>query len=417
MTLPYQGIRMVDFTQVQQGPSATQVLADYGMDVIKVERINDGEIGRRNPPRVNGISAYFLANNRNKRTISLDLRRPEAKEIIYKMVKVSDIVASNFRPGVMDRMGFGYEELDKINPRIIWAVATGFGSSGPYEKRIGQDLLAQALGGMISLTGDRESPPRPAGTFIADFLGGMLFAQGMMAALAAREQTGRGQIVDSCLLNGMIVSHIQENAAVLNLGKEYPRPHPAGGHSANGALYAIYECKDGKYFAMMGSFAENVLGRVCQALEIEPSLADDPRWKDVDLRSEETWGFYPVLKAGFKKFDRDEVELRFLEYDLPPGPVHNLQEVFEDPQVIHNEMIVDMEHSIYGPIKLTGFPVKLSDTPATLRLPPPTVGEHNEEVLRELNYTDDEIRALQREGVVGSENARRAALDLIGEGI
>ena len=124
-----------------------------------------------------------------------------------------------------------------------------------------------------------------------------------------------------------------------------------------------------------------------------------------------------MLKAGFKKFDRDEVERRFLEYDLPPGPVHNLQEVFEDPQVIHNEMIVDMEHSIYGPIKLTGFPVKLSDTPATLRLPPPTVGEHNEEVLRELNYTDDEIRALQREGVVGSENARRAALDLIGEGI
>ncbi len=407
MTLPYQGIRMVDFTQVEQGPSGTQVLADFGVDVIQVERIDTAEIGRRNVPKFNGISCNYLANNRNKLSLSLDVRKPEAKEIVYQLVKVSDIVASNFRPGVMDRLGFGYEKLKEINPRIIWAAASGYGLTGPYDKRIGQDLLAQALGGLISLTGERDGPPTAAGTFIADFLGGMLFAQGMMAALAAREQTGRGQIVDTCLLNGMIVSHIQENAAVLNTDKKYPRPPRGGGHSANGPLYAIYECKDGKYFAMMGSFAENVLGRVCKALEIQPSPAEDPRWKDADMRDLETWQLHPVLKEGFKKYTRDEVERRFEEHDLPPGPVHDLQDVFQDPQVLHNEMVLETEHPEYGRVKLTGFPVKLSDTPATLRMAPPIVGEHNEEVLQELAYSDDRIRALQEAGVVGSENVKR----------
>ncbi len=409
MTLPYEEVRLIDFTQLEQGPCGTQVLADFGADVIKVERIDTGEIGRRQVPQVCGVSYYYMAGNRNKRSLSLDLRKPEAREIVYRLVGVSDIVASNFRPGVMDRLGFAYEKLKEINPRIIWAAASGYGLTGPYEGRIGQDLLAQAMGGLMSMTGERDGPPVPTGTWIADYLGAMLFAQGMMVALAAREKTGRGQVVDSNLLNGMVASHLQENAAVLNIGQKYPRPPRGGGHTGSGPLYAIYRCRDGKYFALMGLLAENTLDRVCKALEIRPSPADDPCWKDLNMRDDEVWQLRPILEKAFQKFNRDEVERRFEEQDLPPGPVYDTDDVFRDPQVIHNEMVVETEHAAYGRVKLTGFPVKLSDTPATVRMPPPIVGEHNEEVLREFGYSDDEIRALQQAGAVGSENLKRGA--------
>lgn len=408
MTLPYEDIRVLDFTQLEQGPAATQVLADFGADVIKVERVDVGEIGRRQQPQVRGMSYFFLADNRNKRSLSLDVRRPEGREVIDRIVESADIVASNFRPGVMERLGLGYDRLSEINPRVIWAAASGYGLSGPYEKRIGQDLLAQALGGLMSMTGEEDGPPTATGTWIADYLGAMLFAQGMMIALAAREKTGRGQIVDSNLLNGMIASHLQENAAVLNVGQTYPRPEPGTGHSGSGPLYAVYECKDGKHYALMGALVSDGLERVSRALEIAPSLADDPRWKDASRDTDTRRQLRIALEQAFKKFTRDEVEARFAAHDLPPGRVYELHEVFGDPQVIHNEMVLEVEHPAYGAVKLTGFPVKLSDTPATLRISPPTVGQHNEEVLKQFGYTDDDIRALQEDGVVGSENLKRA---------
>jgi formyl-CoA transferase len=348
-----------------------------------------------------------MANNRNKRSISIDIRKPEGKEIIYKMAETSDIVASNFRPGVMDRIGFGFEKFQEINPRIIWAVASGYGQTGPYEKRAGQDLLAQALGGLIAMTGDRDGPPTTAGTWIADYLGAMMLAQGIMIALAAREHTGRGQVVDTNLLNGMVASHIQENAVVLNSDQRYPRAERGGGHSRSGPLYGIYECKDGNYYALMGGFINDSLSRVSDALAIQPSLDEDPRFKDVDLRSGYSPELRTALEEAFKKFTRSEVEERFDRVNLPPGSVYDIEEMFDDPQVVHNDMIVEAEHPVYGAVKLTGFPMKLSDTPATMRIAPPTVGEHNEQVLAQLGYTEGQIRDLQTAGVVGSENIQR----------
>ena len=394
MTLPYQDIRIIDFTQLEQGPSGTQVLADFGADVIKVERIDIGEIGRAQIPQIKGASLWFMANNRNKRSLSLDLAKPEAKEVIYRMVATADVVASNFRPGVMERLGFGYEKLEEINPRIIWAAASGYGQSGPYRDRVGQDLLAQAMGGLMAMTGESDGPPTATGTYIADYLGDMAFAQGIMAALAAREKTDHGQMVDSNLLNITIASHLQENAAVLNTEQEYPRPPHGVGHAGGGPLYAVYECKDGKHYALMGGLVSDGLGRVSRALAIEPSLAEKPRPKDIG----------ETLSQAFKKFTRDEVERRFCEQGLPPGSVYELGEVFEDPQVIHNEMVVETEHPAYGRVKLTGFPVKLSHTPATLRRAPPTVGEQNQEVLQEFGFSEDEIRILHDSAVIGSED-------------
>ena len=259
----------------------------------------------------------------------------------------------------------------------------------------------------MSMTGEEGGPPTATGTWIADYLGAMLFAQGMMLALAARAKTGRGQVVDSNLLNGVIASHLQENAAVLNSGQTYPRPEPGTGHSGSGPMYATYECKDGKHYALMGALISDALDRVSLALEIEPSLAEDPRWRNASRSAETGRELRIVLERAFKRFTRDEVEAQFAEHGLPPGSVYELDEVFEDPQVIHNEMVLEAEHPAYGAVKLTGFPVKLSDTPATLRISPPTVGQHNEEVLTEFGYSDDEIQALQGAGVVGSENLKQ----------
>jgi formyl-CoA transferase len=399
---------MIDFTHIEQGPVGTQVLADFGVDVIKVERIDTGERFRAGGPKFRGMNSAWLADNRNKRSLTLDLKKPEATQIIHRLVETFDIVANNFRPGVMDRLGLGYEELKAINPRIIWAAATGYGLTGPYDKRYGQDLLAQSIGGLMAMTGERDGPPTATGTPIADFMGAMLFAQGMMAALAARERTGRGQIVDSCLMNGMIVSHLQENVAVLNMDEKYPRPLPGGGSSRSRPFYAVYECKDGKYFTLMAGARDRIKERVSKALGIEPSLAEDPRWKDVDMSSGESWELRPVLEEAFKKFTRSELEERFEEQGLPPAPVYELDEVFRDPQVVHNDLVLELEHPAYGKVKVTGFPVKLSETPAKLRMSPPIVGEHNEEVLREAGYSDAEIRTYQEAGVVGSETLKRA---------
>ena len=331
-----------------------------------------------------------MANNRNKRSLSLDLTKPEAKAVIYRMVESCDVVASNFRPGVMERIGFGYEALRKINPRLIWAVASGYGQTGPYQERIGQDLLAQAMSGLMAMTGDRDGPPTATGTYIADYLGALAFAQGIMAALAAREKTGQGQVVDTSLLNIALASHLQENTAVLNTGQVIRRPPNGSGHDGGGPLYAVYECGDGRHFALMGGLIDNGLGRVSDALEIEPPLAEYPSREDMSA----------VLRQAFLKFPRDEVESRFCEHGLPPGAVKELEEAFEDPQVIHNDMVIETEHAAYGRVKLTGFPVKLSETPATLRRPPPTVGEQSEEVLHEFGYSADEILAMAEAGAI-----------------
>jgi formyl-CoA transferase len=258
------------------------------------------------------------------------------------------------------------------------------------------------------MTGDPEGLPTVTGTWIADYLGGMLFAQGIMAALAAREHTGRGQIVDSCLLNSVVASHLQESTGVLNTGQKYPRPPAGGGHAWSGPLYAVYECKDGKFWALMGGFVPDPLESISTALEIRPPLGKDPRFNDIDMTSDEAWVLRPLLEEAFMKFTRDEVEERFDEQNLPPGAVYEPDEVFDDPQVIHNDLVVETEHPSYGRVKMTGFPVKLSNTPATLRRAPPTVGEHNEDVMREFGYSDEEIRGFQEVGAVGSENLKRA---------
>jgi crotonobetainyl-CoA:carnitine CoA-transferase CaiB-like acyl-CoA transferase len=411
VTGAYDGVRILDFTQLEQGPCGTQVLADFGAEVIKIERIDVGEIGRRQFPTVaDGYSPHWSATNRNKKSLSLDLKSERGIALVLELARDADIVASNFRPGVMDRLGLGWDALSAVNPRIIVAYASGYGQSGPYTDRRGQDLAAQAIGGLMALTGSQEGGAVPCGTFIADYMASLQFAQGMMIALAARERTGRGQVVDTCLLNAAVVSHLQEGTTFLNTGQTYPRP-PAGiAHAHNTALYGQYRTADDRWIALIGEFyVTEPWKRVARALDLPDEVRDDPRFQDNDGLLKHLIETRDLVAAGVARMELDAALARFEAEDVLTAPVNEYPSVFADPQVLHNEMVLHADVPDVGEMAFVGIPVKLSDTPGALRSAPPTVGQHNEEVLRAMGYSPEAIRELQAAEVVGSENQRRHA--------
>lgn len=403
----FEGVRVIDFTQLEQGPSGTQVLADFGAEVIKVERIDVGEIGRRQFPTINGYSPHWSATNRNKKSISVDLKHEDGIALIHELAREADIVASNFRPGVMERLGLGWEKLSAINPRIIVAYASGYGQTGPYAYRRGQDLAAQALSGLMALTGTADGGPMPSGTFLIDYIASMQFAQGMMIALAARERTGRGQVVDSNLLNAAIATHLQEGTTFLNTGQTYPRP-PAGiAHAHNTALYGYYRTADDSWLVLVGEFyVSEPWKRAARALDLPETVRDDPRFQSVEGLREHLAETRDLVAAAVRRLTRDEAITRFEAEDVLVAPVQDYPEVFQDPQVLHNDMVIGAEVPGVGEMKFVGMPVKLSDTPAVLRAIPPTVGQHNDEILRRLGRTSEQIAELKRQGIIGSESDR-----------
>ena len=404
MTQPFEGVTILDFTQLEQGPSGTLMLADFGAEVIKVERIGSGEIGREQTPRHQGMSCHWAANNRNKLSISVDLKHPEGMRIIQRLAERSDIVASNFRPGVMERLGLGYAELSKRNQRVICAYASGYGQSGPYRDLRGQDLAAQALSGLMDLTGSQDGPPTPVGTFAIDYLAAMQFAIGMMAALAARERTGRGQIVDTCLLNAAIGLHHQEATAFLNTGQRYPRPPNGIAHAHNTPLYARYQCADGQWLVLIGEFyIDEPWRRTARAMRLPEHQVRDPRFQTVAGLLEHSDEVSRLLKQAFLAITREEAIERLAAEDVLCAPVNDYPAVFADPQINHNEMVIEAEHPTVGSYRMVGMPIKLSATPATLRSAPPMVGENNREVLERIGYDDDEVQRLRRDRVIGSE--------------
>ena len=392
---PLEGVKVIDFTQMMAGPWGTQMLADLGAEVIKIERTNTGEWERGLASMgelLAGDSPFFHAMNRNKKSLTLDLKHPEAKRIVYKLVEDADVVAENFRPGALDRLGYGYDQMSSINPGIVYLSSSGYGSSGPYLGRPGQDLLIQGMSGMVAYTGRGGDPPTPAGSSVVDEGTAMVNAMSILAALYHKQRTGQGQKVEVNLLSTAVAMQCQEAVAHLNLGQKFERSKAGIGSPWLSAPFGVYPTRDGYMTISMSDLP--TVGRVFDLPELEKY--SDPM--DAFHRRDE-------IKTAIEAKTPEKTTAEWLEilneHKIWCGPVNSFEEVFEDPQVDHNELVVTMQHPKAGEVKLIGFPAKFSQTPATYRSAAPLVGEHNEEILQSLGYDNEEISRLEREGVTG----------------
>lgn len=383
------GVKVLDFTQLLQGPYATQMLGDLGADVIKIERFRSGDMYRAmtffNKWLPGGESPCFLPWNRNKRSLSLDLKKPEAIEIIRKLAKDADLVVENFRPGVMERLGIGYEDLKSINPRLIYCAATGWGVSGPYCDRPGQDLLVQGVSGAAMTSGRSDDGPVPLGTALCDQLGAMHIVYGALASLFWRERSGRGQRVDVSLLKAALAFQSQDFFTVQNLGESFQRPSSGIAHPGNGAPFGVYRTADG-YLAI----AMNPWKRVVEALG-HPELL---QYENPQVLFESRDAIWTELQAIIERQSTAHWLKKMLALDLWVAEVKAQDQVAADPQVQHVKGFVDIGHPKAGTVSITNIPIDLSETPGAIRLPAPLIGQHGREILSELNYPSSQIDSL-----------------------
>ena len=377
--LPLEGVRVLDFTQVMMGPCCTQMLGDYGADVIKIERSGMGDLSRwgigEDPD--GGNNPVFTSLNRNKRSLALDLKSEADRAIVRRLVETADVVVNNFRPGVMERMGFGYEELKRINPRLIWAMGTGYGQDGPYVRKGkgGQDVLAQAMTGAMHRRAGPETPLSIYPTALADYAAGMHLVQGILFALLQRERTGAGQRISVSLYNSMLAMQMQEAAMLLMRGRDL--------NWAAMPLAGVFETTDGA-IVMVGAFKENPLREICRALGLD-DLSADPRYENLEQqkvhRSELQAIFRETFAGGATAHWVDRLEA----VDILCAPVRSLEEALADPQTAYNRMIVESEPTAAGPVRLVGSPIEMSAAPFAIRRPPPRLGEHRGEVIAEID--------------------------------
>jgi crotonobetainyl-CoA:carnitine CoA-transferase CaiB-like acyl-CoA transferase len=387
---PLAGIRVVDFTQVMLGPCATQVLADYGADVIKIERPGSGDLSRSSIVDRDGLdNPVFRSLNRNKRSIALDIRSEKGRAIIYDLVARSDVVVNNFRPGVMERVGFGYADLARINPRIIWAFGSGFGQTGPLAHKGGQDVLAQALSGVMARRSDDALPMSIYPTALADYAAGMHLVQAILLALLQRERTGRGQQVAVSLYNSMLAMQMQEAAMWLQRGR----------HLNWGAfpLTGVFATSDGA-LVLVGAFKANPLQDICRALAL-PDLSADPRFAGFDLQVKHKQELHARFRERFASDTTAYWLARLDAEDLLCAPVQTLPEALASAQTEVNGMVVSCDRGDGEPLQLIGTPLAMDASAFRVRHAPPRLGADGADILAELGYASDKIAALQAEKV------------------
>lgn len=380
-----EGVHVLDVASMLAGPYCATLLGDLGADVIKLEPPN-GDETRRFGPRRGTDSGVFVGVNRNKRSVRVDLRTEDGKQVLARLVQWADIVVDNLRPTARRSLGLDHETLRAQNPRIISVSLSSFGPDGPYAGRAGIDPVAQALSGFMSVTGPAGGEPTKAGPPVGDATASMLAAVGALAALRARELTGVGQQVDTSLIDGLVHIQAPYTGQYFLLGTQQPRT----GNSIDWyAPYNAYACGDGRYLHL-ACYNDKFFGNLCSALG-RPELADDERFRTNDLRLENRDALDEIIGAFLAELPRQKALDVLWEHDVIVGPVNEYADVFADPQVLHNKMVVEVEHHS-GPLRVTGVPVRLSENPGAVRRPPPGLGEHTEEILAELGF-DEEFAA------------------------
>ena len=393
---PLQGLKVIELAHIMAGPVCGRMLADMGAEVIKVERVPDGDPSRGfAPPLIEGESAAFMMMNRNKRGIAVNLKNEDGRAIVERLISDADIVIENYRKGTMERFGLGYEKLKKTNPGLIYCEISGFGRTGPYADLGGFDLVAQGYSGLMSITGEStDRPPVKCGPPVTDIGAGILATMGVLAAYAQRLKTGQGQRVDTSLFEAGITLTFWQSAIALATGIS---PEPMGSARPLNAPYEAFETSDG--WITIGASSESTWQRLPAVLGLS-ELLDDPRFiKNID-RMQHRMALNEELIPAFKK--RGTVEWLELLKDagVPAGPVLNVSDMLKHPQTLAREMVVETEHPSLGPIETIGFPVKFSETPATIKYGAPRIGEDTKAVLAELGYSTEDVDRLIKEGAV-----------------
>jgi CoA:oxalate CoA-transferase len=400
MKSPLEGIRVLSLTGALFGPYCGMVLADLGAEVIKVERPGCGDMSREwGPffPNVQGPdkSGYFVSIHRNNKGITLNLKDPKAKEILKELVKKSDVLIENFKPGTMDEWGIGYSELKKINPKLIYATGSGFGQYGPYSKWPSYDIIGQAMGGFMDLNGWPDKPPVRAGSSIGDIISGMFLAIGILAAIRYREVTGHGQMIDVAQMDSMVA--VLENAPIrYTLGQGIPTR--IGARHPSITPFDIFKAKDGYLVIAAGN--DGIWKRLCLAIG-KNEWINDPRFVTNPLRCQNEAALKKLIEEYTQERTRWDTAKLLLDNDVPAAPVYNVAEAVDDPHLNARGMIIEFDQPQYGKVKVAGCPIKFSETPITTYTPAPLLGQHNEELLAQLlGYSKVQIDALRVAGVI-----------------
>ena len=393
---PLQGLKVIELAHIMAGPVCGRMLADMGAEVIKVERVPDGDAARGfAPPLIEGESAAFMMMNRNKRGIAVNLKNEDGRAIVERLISDADIVIENYRKGTMERLGLGYEKLKKTNPGLIYCEISGFGRTGPYADLGGFDLVAQGYSGLMSITGEStDRPPVKCGPPVTDIGAGILATMGVLAAYAQRLKSGKGQRVDTSLFEAGITLTFWQSAIALATGVS---PEPMGSAHPLNAPYEAFETSDG--WITIGASSESTWQRLPAVLGLS-ELLDDPRFiKNID-RMQHRMELNEELAPAFKKRETAEWLELLKDAGVPAGPVLNVADMLKHPQTLAREMVVETEHASLGPIETIGFPVKFSETPATINSGAPRIGEDTAAVLAELGYSTEDVDRLIKEGAI-----------------
>lgn len=395
MTQPLQGIRVLDLSRVLAGPYCTMVLGDLGAQVVKVEPPEGDETRGWGPPFAGGESAYYLCVNRNKRGMTVNLKSGEGRRILADLARASDVLVENFRPGTLARFGLDFETVSAFNPRLVYCSLSGFGQAGPLRERPGYDFMIQALGGLMSFTGEPGGEPMKVGVAVTDLFAGQNAVIAILAALQARQHTGCGQHLDIALFDSQLgmLANVASNFLVSG-----NRPGRYGNAHANIVPYQNFRAADDWFVLAVGN--DRQFARLCDVIA-RPDLAADEKYATNTARVLHREELIPILKSTFLSRPSAHWLLALEAAEIPCGPIHTLDRTFAEPQVAAREMLIDLPHPTAGKVPLVGSPLKFSATPVDYRLPPPLLGQHTDEILLELGYSTEQISALRAEGVLG----------------